>query len=101
MLKTTDWIVTIEDVAQNITTVLKNAKKQPLIVTEDGRPSAYVLSVEIFDRMFGQLIQQEESQFSANVTEGERQFSKGEFVTLKAALAAAETKWQAQEAQNG
>lgn len=101
MLKTTDWILTVDDVTRDASAVLKNAKKQPLIVTENGRPSAYVLSVEIFDQMFGKLVAQEELQLTTNVTEGELQFDSGKFVTLKAALAAAESKWQVQEAQNG
>ncbi len=101
MLKTTDWIVTVDDVTNNASAVLKNAKKRPLIVTENGRPAAYVLGVEIFDEMFAELSQRDGTYLSTNVSEGDRQFAEGNFVTLKAAMEAAEAKWQAQEAQNG
>jgi prevent-host-death family protein len=49
MLKTTEWIVTTTEAQQNLGVLLKNARQRPFIITEDGRPSAYVVSVELFD----------------------------------------------------
>jgi prevent-host-death family protein len=96
-MKTTDWIVTASDLQANPGVVLKNAKQRPLIVTEGGRPSAYVVSVELFDRLLDYLLELERSQLVTNLAEGERQFAASQFVTLQEAVAAAEEKWQAQE----
>lgn len=96
-MKTTDWIVTASDLQANPGVVLQNAKQRPLIVTEGGRPSAYVLSVEFFDHLVEHLLELERSELVTNMAEGERQFAAGQFVTLKDAVSAAEAKWQAQE----
>ena len=96
-MKTTDWIVTTSDLQANPGVVLKNAQQRPLIVTEGGRPAAYVLSVELFDHLLDHLLELERTQLVTNLAEGERQFATNQFVTLQEAVAAAEANWQAQE----
>jgi len=98
-MKTTDWIVTESDLQADPGVVLKNAKQRPLIVTEEGRPSAYVLSVELFDQLVERLLHLERAELVGNLAEGERQFASGQFIPLQDAVASAEANWQAQEKQ--
>ncbi len=96
-MKTTDWIVTASDLQADPSVMLENAKQRPLIVTDAGRPSAYMLSVEMFDALVDRLLELEQLELVTNITEGEQQFDAGQYVTLQAALETAEAKWQAQE----
>lgn len=96
-MKTTDWIVTASDLQTNPSIVLENAKQRPLIVTDAGRPSVYVLSVEMFDTLIERLLELERIELVTNIADGERQFDTGQYVTLKEAVATAEAKWQMQE----
>jgi prevent-host-death family protein len=98
MLKTTEWIVTTSDLQENPGAVLKNARQRPLIITEEGRPAAYVVSVELFDLLFERLLEAEQLELSKGIEEGEQQFAAGDFVTLADAMRAAEAKWGSVEA---
>ncbi len=97
-MKTTDWIVTTADLQADPAIILKHAKERPLIVTDAGRPSAYVLSVELFDAMVERLAELEENEISLNIAQAEEQFSSGQFVSLQEAMAVLEEKWQRDEA---
>lgn len=97
-MKTTDWIVTAADLQADPTVILKHAQQQPLIVTEAGRPSAYVLSVELFDAMVERLTELEAYELASNVAQAEEQFASGQFVSLQEAVAILEANWQADEA---
>ena len=97
MLKTTDWIVTSSDVQKNLGTVLKNAQQRPLIITEEGRPTAYVLSIEMFDQLFERVLELDRTELDSNLVEGEKQFVTGNYITLAEALKTAEARWQAAE----
>ena len=96
-MKTTDWIVPVSDLQENLATIIKNAKQRPLVVTDEGRPSLYVLSVDLFDTLVERLSEMERAELEKNLAEGESQFATGASVTLKEALAAAEAKWQVEE----
>jgi prevent-host-death family protein len=97
MLKTTERIITITDLQHDPDTVVRNAQKRPLVITAEGRPAAYVLGVEMFDALMEQLLELEREELIANIGEGKKQFDSGDYLTLKEAVAAAETVWQAQE----
>ncbi len=97
-MKTTDWIVTTADLQADPAIILKHAKERPLIVTEAGRPSAYVLSVEFFDAMVERLTELEENELAINIAQAEEQFASGQFVSLQDAVSVLEAKWQHDEA---
>jgi prevent-host-death family protein len=59
-----------------------NAQQEPLVVTENGRPSAYLISVELFDRLVAQLEVIEDAELQAYLAVGERQFTQGAYKTL-------------------
>jgi len=97
MLKTSDWIVTDTDLQRDPNLILKHAQQRPLIVTAQGRPTAYMLGVEMFDAILERLHVLEHADLAHHLTEGEREFDSGNFVTLQEAIAAAEAGWQLQE----
>lgn len=99
-MKTTDWILTTADLQANPAIVLKHAKERPLIVTEAGRPSAYVLSVELFDALVERLAELEENELATNIAQAEEQFATGQYLRLQDAVAALEEKWQHDEAES-
>ena len=98
MLKTHERIITAQDLAEGTPKALANAKKEPLVVTENGRPSVYMISVELFDALVGQLEAIENAELKAAVAAAEEQFANGAFKTLEEATALAEAAWQQQEA---
>ena len=98
MLKTTERVITVSDLHANLDTALYNAKQEPLLVTANGRPSVYLFSVEMFDSLMERVQMLEESELIAGINLGERQFERGQFVTLQAAAERAEAKWMQTEA---
>ncbi len=96
MLKTTERIIPLTDLQNDLPSVLRNAQKQPLVITTDGRPVVYMLSVEMFDYLVS-LFEFEASDIASNIAIGEQQFQQGAFLTLQEAIGVAETRWQAQE----
>lgn len=72
-MKTTDWIIPATDLQADPVAVLQKAQERPVIVTDEGRPKVYVLSVEAFDALLERLTQLEEAELAANVTIGEQQ----------------------------
>jgi PHD/YefM family antitoxin component YafN of YafNO toxin-antitoxin module len=97
MLKTHERIITAQDLAQGVSTALTNARRQPLVITDGGRPAAYLLSVELFDDLMMQLAAWEESEMVDAISVAEDQFAAGAYKTLEQARAIAEAAWKAQE----
>ena len=97
MPKTKDWIVTDSDLQRDPNLILKHAQQRPLIVTAEGRPTAYVLSVEMFDALLERMLELERADLVHHLAKGEREFDSGDFVTLQEAVASAEAAWQLQE----
>lgn len=93
-MKTTDWIISATDLQADPTAVLQKAQKRPLIVTDEGRPKVYVLSVDAFDELMERLAQLEEAELTTNLATGARQFENGEFMSLQEATALLEAKWR-------
>lgn len=100
MLKTTEWIVTTTELQQNVSIVLDHAQQRPLIVTQDGKPAAYVVSVDFFDSFLERLIELERQELGNNLEVAEQQFKSGAYLKLAEAIQAAESRWQAQETLN-
>ena len=98
-MKTTDWIIPATDLQIDPAAVLQKAQQRPLIVTDEGRPKVYVLSVDAFDELMERLAQLEGSELATNIAVGEQQFHNGEFVSLKEATALLEAKWQQEAAR--
>jgi prevent-host-death family protein len=97
MLKTAEKIITVEDLAQEVHRALSNAQREPLIVTENGRPTAYLVSVELFDNLIAQLEELENSELVNGIAIGEEQFARGAYKTLEEARTIAEKVWQDSE----
>ena len=97
MLKTKERIITVQDLAKATTQAIANAQQEPLVVTENGRPAAYLISVDMFDALLDHLEIIEKSELLAGIAQGEEQFKKGAFKTLEEARAIAEAAWQAVE----
>lgn len=97
MLTTYERIITVEELAARAKKAVDNAQQEPLVVTENGRPSAYLISVELFDRLVAQLEAIEDAELQAYLAMGEQQFAQGAYKTLAQASELAELAWQAQE----
>ena len=65
MLKTTERIISEADLQKEITTALRNAQNEPLIITQDGRPTAYLISVDLFDALLESLAQLDDMKLAA------------------------------------
>ncbi|MCP4359629.1 MAG: type II toxin-antitoxin system Phd/YefM family antitoxin [Chloroflexi bacterium] len=79
---TRERIISVEDLATATATAVNNAQQEPLVVTENGRPAVYLVSIEFFDALMDQLHTLEKSEFEAAVALGEEQFNEGAFKTL-------------------
>ncbi len=55
MLKTTERIIPLTDLQNDLAGVLRNAQKQPLVITTDGQPVVYMLSVTMFEELLADL----------------------------------------------
>lgn len=94
MLKTHERIITVEDLAAKAQKAVRNAQSEPLVVTENGRPTAYLISVDLFDLLVAQLEMIEDAELKAYIAAGEHQFAAGAYKTLAEATALAELAWQ-------
>lgn len=97
MLTTYERIITVEELAARAKKAVDNAQQEPLVVTENGRPSAYLISVELFDRLVAQLEAIEDAELKAYLSMGEQQFAQGAYKTLAQAAELAELAWQSQK----
>lgn len=97
MLSTHERIITVQDLATNGANVVTNAKKEPLIVTENGRPAVYMISVELFDALVNQLELIEQAELKSFIATGEAQFASGDYKTLEDATQLIKTAWKNQE----
>lgn len=97
MLTTRERIITAEDLAQGTDKALLNAQTEPLVVTENGRPTAYLISVELFDALVAQLGAMDDAELRDLIDAGEQQFAKGAYKTLVKAAALTEKSWQEHE----
>jgi prevent-host-death family protein len=96
MLKTHQRIITVEDLAEEVRQAIINAQAEPLVVTENGRPTVYLISVDLFDTLVAQLELIEDAELKAYIAAGERQFAQGAYKTLTEATALAKSAWQKQ-----
>ena len=97
MLKTRERIITTQDLAEGTQKAISNAQSEPLVVTENGRPAAYLISVDLFDTIIAQLSNMDDAELRANIDVGEQQFAQGAYKTLAEAANLAELAWQTQE----
>jgi prevent-host-death family protein len=88
MLKTTEKIITVEDLAQEVHQAVSNAQREPLIVTENGRPTAYLISIELFDSLVAQIEAVENTELINGIAVGEEQFARGDYKTVEEARTA-------------
>lgn len=77
MLTTKEQIITAYDLSQQVSTALSNAQQEPLIVIENGHPSAYLISVELFDGLIARLEMLEQEELKTALTLAENQFTQG------------------------
>ncbi|MCZ7667831.1 MAG: type II toxin-antitoxin system Phd/YefM family antitoxin [Chloroflexi bacterium] len=97
MLKTRERIITAQELAESTQKAISNAQSEPLVVTENGRPAAYLISVDLFDAIIDQLSNLNDTELRANIDAGEQQFAQGAYKTLVEAANLAEQAWQIQE----
>ena len=83
MLKTKERIITAQDLAEATTQAIANAQQEPLVVTENGRPAAYLISVDMFDALLDHLETIEKSELLAGIAQGEEQFKRRGFQNLR------------------
>ena len=97
MLKTRERIITVQDLVQDVDSAISNAQREPLVVTESGRPTAYLISVELFDALVAQLEALEEAELVTSIAVGEEQFAQGVYKTAAEARVIAAGVWHDQE----
>jgi prevent-host-death family protein len=83
MLKTHERIIPAQDLARQVEAALANAQQEPLIITEHGRPAAYLISIDLFDRLMAELEALDHTELVANIAAGEKQFDEGAYKTLE------------------
>ena len=93
MLKTKERIMTSQDLVEATAQAIVNAQPEPLVVTKDGRPAAYLISVDMFDALLAHLDTIEKSKLLAGIAQGKEQFNKGAFKTLDEARATVGAVW--------
>lgn len=93
MLTTRERIITAQELAGKVETALSNAQQEPLIVTESGRPAAYLISVELFDKLLAHIDAADIADLKTAVAIGEEQFAQGKYKTIEEAEAILETAW--------
>jgi prevent-host-death family protein len=81
-----------------VETVLANAQQEPLIITEHGRPAAYLISIELFDRLMAELEAIDTAELVGNIAIADEQLNKGAYKTLEEAEAILEAFWSKSEA---
>ena len=94
MPKITERIISEADLQKEITTALRNAQNEPLIITQDGRPTAYLVSVDLFDALLERLAQLDDMELRGAVGQAEAEFESGAFKTLEEAQQIVEALWQ-------
>jgi prevent-host-death family protein len=97
MLKTRERIITAQELAESTQKAISNAQSEPLVVTENGRPAAYLISVDLFDTIMSQLSSMDDAELRANIETSEYQFAQGAYKTLAEATDLAEQTWKIQE----
>jgi prevent-host-death family protein len=75
MLTTRERIITSQELARQVHIALANAQQEPLVVTEKGMPTAYLISVDLFDRLLAQLSSLDNAEMKTAVALGEEQFA--------------------------
>ena len=94
MLKTSEKIITVEDLAQEVRQAVSNAQREPLIVTENGHPTAYLISIELFDNLLAQIETLENAEIMNGISSGEEQYARGAYKTLEEAKSILREAWQ-------
>ena len=82
MLKTRERIIPFTDLATQGREILDNAQKTPVVVTDEGRPAAYLVNVELFDELVERLAVLEKAELAANIAIAEKQFENGQHYSL-------------------
>lgn len=100
MLSTRERIITVDDLIQQSHAALANARKEPLVVLEDGLPVAYLISVELFDSLMARISEWENEELATNLAVAEKQFAQGGYKSLAEVRTLVESAWQNAE-QNG
>lgn len=94
MLTTRERIITSQELARQVHIALANAQREPLVVTEKGTPTAYLISVDLFDRLLARLASLDDEEMQTAVALGEEQFAQGAYKTLEEAEMILETAWR-------
>jgi prevent-host-death family protein len=94
MLKTRERIITAQELAEGTQKAISNAQSEPLVVTENGRPAAYLISVDLFDSIMAQLASLDDAELRSHIETGEYQFAQGAYKTLAEAADLAEQAWK-------
>ena len=71
--------------AETTTQAIANAQQEPLVVTENGRPAAYLINIDMLDALLAHLETIEKSELLAGIALGEKQLKQGAFKTLEEA----------------
>lgn len=86
-------MITAIDLQTDLAAALQKAQLHPLLILDEGKPQAYLVSVDTFDTWMEMLAQVEDAELVANIALGEEQFRRGEFMRLADAQALLETRW--------
>ena len=97
MLTTHERIITSQKLAEQVHKSLVNAQQEPLIVTEEGTPTAYLISVDLFDKLLAHLNTLRDEELRSAIATSEQQFAQGAYKTLEEAEAILATAWQTLE----
>jgi len=94
MLTTRERIITAQELARQVNVALANAQQEPLVVTESGVPAAYLISVDLFDKLIERLTNLSDAELKTAIALGEEQFAQGAYKTLDQAEAILEAAWR-------
>ena len=97
MLSTRERIITAQQLSEEVQVALSNAQKEPLIVTDSGSPAAYLISVDLFDKLVARLESLSNEELKVAIAIGEEQFAQGASKTIAEAEALLEAAWSQTE----
>jgi PHD/YefM family antitoxin component YafN of YafNO toxin-antitoxin module len=100
MLKTRDRIISAQDLARQVQVALANAQQEPLVVLDSSEPAAYLISVELFDRILAYFDAANDEELLAALSVAEAQFAQGKYKTLEEAEAILAAAWHQSEAES-
>lgn len=88
-----DNIVTVSDLQRRTSQFIKRARKEPIIITQRGRPTALLVNAERYMAMVERLRELEDRELSRMIEQAKAEFEAGEGVPHEEAVVQIRAAW--------